>query len=174
MANAGQVLAFCRAVDAGEKAELTVVEVICAEAGSCAAAGNAADEYARTISGFRQYDFQTQDGKVNIRRTYYCPDGDGNLVNRQRVCYPADQWQYTEDGYLVFSGSCFSEDRSYEYKPRGFYEVGCSNMPYPEVVSYSENADGTDCAFRSEIVVQPFSDGTFRYLSNKISFAIIP
>jgi len=54
--------------------------------------------------------------------------------------------------------------------------------PFGEVVDYSENKDGTitlivdgvwpdynsDCAFSNCIVVQPFQDGTFRYLSNSI------
>ena len=54
--------------------------------------------------------------------------------------------------------------------------------PFGEVVDYKENTDGTltlivdgvwpdynsDLAFRNEIVVQPFEDGTFRYLSNSI------
>lgn len=60
--------------------------------------------------------------------------------------------------------------------------------PFGEVVDYSispvdvENADGTitlivdgvwpdynsDLAFRNKVVVQPFEDGTFRYLSNSI------
>ena len=54
--------------------------------------------------------------------------------------------------------------------------------PFGEVTGYTENADGTitltvdgvwieqgtDCAFTNTIVVQPFEDGTFRYLSNSI------
>ena len=54
--------------------------------------------------------------------------------------------------------------------------------PFGEVVDYTENADGTitlivdgvwpdynsDLAFRNTVVVQPFEDGTFRYLSNSI------
>lgn len=54
--------------------------------------------------------------------------------------------------------------------------------PFGEVVDYTENSDGTitlivdgvwpdydsDLAFTNTIVVQPFSDGTFRYLSNLI------
>ena len=50
------------------------------------------------------------------------------------------------------------------------------------MVDYTENADGTitltvdavwadydsDLAFTNRIVVQPFADGTFRYLSNVI------
>ena len=54
--------------------------------------------------------------------------------------------------------------------------------PFGEVVDYTENADGTitlivdgvwpdynsDLAFRNTVVVQPFEDGMFRYLSNSI------
>lgn len=54
--------------------------------------------------------------------------------------------------------------------------------PFGEVVDYSENIDGTitlivdgvwadynsDLAFTNTIVVEPFGDGTFRYLSNTI------
>ena len=54
--------------------------------------------------------------------------------------------------------------------------------PFGEVVDYKQNEDGTitlyvdgvwpdynsDYAFTNQIVVQPFSDGTFRYLSNTI------
>ena len=55
--------------------------------------------------------------------------------------------------------------------------------PFGEVVNYTENTDGTitltvdgvwieqgtDCAFTNTITVQPFEDGTFRYLSNTIT-----
>ena len=57
-----------------------------------------------------------------------------------------------------------------------------AHPPFGEVVEYAENGDGTltlivdgvwpdydsDCAFTNQIVVMPFADGTFRYLSNKI------
>ena len=58
----------------------------------------------------------------------------------------------------------------------------CPHPPFGEVVDYTKNTDGTitlivdgvwpdydsDLAFRNTIVVQPFEDGTFRYLSNTI------
>lgn len=54
---------------------------------------------------------------------------------------------------------------------------------FGEVVGYTQNADGTitltvdgvrtdfgeDYVFTDRIVVQPFADGTFRYLSNEYS-----
>ncbi len=282
MTNAEQVLAFCGAVDAGEKAELTIVEVMNAD-------------------GFRKYDFQTENGRVDIVRGYYRLDRNGNLVSEDTVSYPADLWQYTEEGYLVFAGSYYADDyyiisltdepeyaalrvapldaecrdlyrkyiqpvsyednnlflvdwteedfadldfydlfdkfypmiyhkpvpytasenpgvgfvyktaesefedvlrtylnvtpdilrakttyfadnKSYEYKPRGFYEIGCTNRPYPEVTGYAENADGTitltvnavfpyegtSKAFTHEVVIRPLVNGGFHYVSNQI------
>lgn len=291
MTNAEQVLAFCSAVDAKEKAELTIVEIIDIEG---------TDQ--KAVNGFRKYDFQTDNGKVDVVRTYYCFDGYGNPVSEDTVSYPADLWQYTAEGYLVFEGSYFADDyyiisldnaseyaafrvepldtncrdlyhkyiqpvgykdnnlflvnwseedfgeldfydlfdqfypmvyqqtvpysasenpgigavyrivenefeqviqryievdtdalrsktayfpmeRSYEYKPRGFYEVGCPNMPYPEVTGYTANSDGTitltvnavfpyentSKAFSHEVVIRTLEDGSFQYVANKIT-----
>lgn len=75
---------------------------------------------------------------------------------------------------------CGYDENSVSYP----YEIVTAS-PYPpfgEVVAYRENGDGTitltvdgvwpdydsDIAFTNEIVIQPFSDGTFRYLSNSI------
>ena len=75
---------------------------------------------------------------------------------------------------------CGYDENSNSYEYEMIFE-----SPYPpfgEVVDYSENADGTitlivdgvwadynsDLAFTNTIVVQPFDDGTFRYLSNSI------
>lgn len=78
-------------------------------------------------------------------------------------------------GYL----SC---EKAYEYRPRGFYELGYSNIPYPEVVSYEEKKDGTieltvnavfpyeytSKAYSHKVVVRPLEDGGFQYVSNRI------
>ena len=73
----------------------------------------------------------------------------------------------------------YDEDsNSYEYE----MIFASPYPPFGEVVDYSENTDGTitlivdgvwadynsDLAFTNTIVVQPFGDGTFRYLSNSI------
>lgn len=76
----------------------------------------------------------------------------------------------------------FSEYETYEYKPRGFYEVEYPEIPYPEVVSYLENSDGTitltvnavypnentSKLFVHEVVVRPLPDGCFQYVSNRV------
>ena len=88
------------------------------------------------------------------------------------TCFPVSAEQLREHcGY-------YANTDSYEYEmifPRQF-------PPFGEVVDYTRNNDGTltlyvdgvwpdydsDYAFTNRIVVQPFADGTFRYLSNTI------
>ena len=74
-----------------------------------------------------------------------------------------------------------SEYAAYEYRPRGFYEVEYPAIPYPEVVNYAENEDGTvtltvyavfpeqaaSKAYAHEVVIRP-SDGGVRYVSNRV------
>lgn len=74
------------------------------------------------------------------------------------------------------------QERAYEYRPRGFYELGYTNIPYPEVVDYEEKTDGTielivNAVFPYEktakacvhkVVVRPLQEGGFQYVSNEI------
>ncbi|MGL5434975.1 MAG: DUF6070 family protein [Lachnospiraceae bacterium] len=76
----------------------------------------------------------------------------------------------------------FSKDETYEYKPRGFYEVEYPEYPHSEVVSYKENNDGTIALtvnavfpyagiskiYTHEVVVRPLDDGGVQYVSNRI------
>ena len=236
---------------------------------------------------------------MNIVRGYYQYDQDGCFQNRSTVSYPADIWQYTEEGYLLFEGSYFSDENyvltlsdtpehtalrvlpldekcrelnrkyilpvgyeqnnifltdwneedigeldfydifdnfypilhgqsvpyvadeslavgavyqipeeifenvimthfnvnkealrrettynpekaAYEYRPRGFYEVEYPDIPYPEVVSYTENQDGTitlivnavypngntSMAYSHKTVIRPLEEDCFQYVSN--------
>ena len=90
MTQAEQALAFCRSVDEKEMDELTIIVVM--------------------EMGIRKFDMKTEDGSVNIVRGYYQYDQNGSLQNRSTVSYPADFWQYTEEGYLIFEGSYFSDE----------------------------------------------------------------
>lgn len=281
MAGAAQVLEFCGAVDKKEKAEVTIIVV--------------------TQLGFRRFDLKTEDGKVDVVRKYYQYDLAGQMQNRSTVSYRADFWQYTEEGYLAFEGSSFSdinyvltwndtpehtmlrvlpldekcrefnrkyilpvgyeqnnmfltdwkkedygnldfydifdifypmlylqsvpyiadenseigavyqipeeefenvimayvnidrrelqrkttysaEGAAYEYRPRGFYEVEYPDIPYPEVVSYTENPDGTitlivnavypndntSMAYSHKTVIRPLEGNCFQYVSNQM------
>lgn len=77
----------------------------------------------------------------------------------------------------------FPEDETYEYKPRGFYETEYPGaIPFPEVVNYVENSDGTvkltvnlvlpyentSKAYAHEVVIRPLNDGGVQYVSNHI------
>lgn len=281
MTQAEQAFDFCKAVDEKEMDELTIIVVM--------------------ETGIRKFDLKTEDGNVNIVRGYYQYDQNGSLQNRSAVNYPADFWQYTEEGYLIFEGSYFSDESyiltlsdtpehtmlrilpldekcreynrkyilpvgyrqnnlflynwseddfgdldfydlfdrfypmmysqpvpymadenlgvgavyqvpeelfdnvigayfnidhetlrskttyipelaAYEYRPRGFYEGEYPDIAYPEVVSYTENEDGTvtlhinavypggnmSKEFSHTTVIRPFSEGGFQYVSNEI------
>ena len=281
MVNPEMVLQFCETVEAGETGTVTII----------------VPDYA---GGLVQYDLRTSKGAVDVVRRYAQYEK-GFLRNRSAAAYPADVWQYTEEGYLLFGGTygmaesyvlvmddepdhaalrvapldetCrelnrqyilpvgyrqnnlfltdWSEDdfsdldfydlfdrmyadatgyespyvmarnpnagivysvpekefevvimrhfkieqdvlrsrtfyaaseKAYEYRPRGFYETGYSDIPYPEVVGYEEKADGTiemtvnavypyenkAKAFTHKVVVRPLQDGSFQYVSNRI------
>lgn len=281
MAGAEQVIEFCKAVDEKKSAMLTIIVI--------------------KDFGFRKFDLKTEDGNVNIVRGYYQYDQDGCLQNRSTVSYPADIWQYTEEGYILFEGSYFSDENyvltlsdtpehtalrvlpldekcrelnrkyilpvgyeqnnifltdwneedigeldfydifdnfypilhgqsvpyvadeslavgavyqipeeifenvimthfnvnkealrrettynpekaAYEYRPRGFYEVEYPDIPYPEVVSYTENQDGTitlivnavypngntSMAYSHKTVIRPLDGNCFQYVSNQM------
>ena len=281
MAGAEQVIEFCKAVDEKKSALLTIIVI--------------------KDFGFRKFDLKAEDGNVNIVRGYYQYDQDGCFQNRSTVSYPADIWQYTEEGYLLFEGSYFSDENyvltlsdtpehtalrvlpldekcrelnrkyilpvgyeqnnifltdwneedigdldfydifdnfypilygqsvpyvadeslavgvvyqipeeifenvimthfkvnkeelrrkttynpekaAYEYRPRGFYEVEYPDIPYPEVVSYTENQDGTitlivnavypngntSMAYSHKTVIRPLDGNCFQYVSNQM------
>ena len=90
MAGAEQVMEFCKAVNEKKSATLTIIVI--------------------KDLGFRKFDLKTEDGSVNIVRGYYQYDQNGCLQNRDTVRYPADIWRYTEEGYLIFEGSYFSDE----------------------------------------------------------------
>lgn len=75
-----------------------------------------------------------------------------------------------------------TENCTYEYKPRGFYEWEYPEYPYPEVIDYTENEDGTislivnvvfpyednSNVYTHEVKVRPLNDGGVQYVSNKV------
>lgn len=249
---------------------------------------------------FTEYELHAKEGSLEVVKTYYQYE-DGAFKNKSSVSYPADSWQYTDEGYFIFTGKSFTTEslvltmsdeeefaawrvtpldaqcrawnrqyvlpvgydrnnmflidwneenygnldfydlfdkfysavtgqpvpytasenaavgavyhipeqefedtvflhlaidtetlrtktkyledvKAYEYRPRGFYEVEYPNLPYPEVVSGTENTDGTltllvnavypnaetSRAFTHELVVRPDEQGGFRYVSNRV------
>ena len=280
MVGAERVVEFCQAVDEKENDKISIIVII--------------------GLGFRKFDLTTAGGNVNVVRGYYQYDKDGYLQNRNTVKYFAEKWQYTEEGYLLFEGSYFSNENmltlsgvqeqiairivpldekcrelnrayilpigyqrnnmflidwsedqfgnldfydfydvfypvlnkqpvpyvadenlgigtvyqipenefetvvmtyfdidremlrskttyssknaAYEYRPRGFYEMEYPDLPYPEVVSYTENQDGTitliinavypqggtSKSFSHKTVIRPLNEDCYQYVSNQV------
>lgn len=84
MAQHEKLLRFCEAAEAKERGRITVAEVT--REGEC------------TIRNM-----ETHDGNVNMIRSYYA-FADGELKLSSEDIYRAESWEYTEDGYLMFSG----------------------------------------------------------------------
>lgn len=90
MTEAEQVEWFCEMVDTQEEAEITIIEV-------------------SYLGGFVKYDLETKDGNVDVVRSYYKYEN-GNMKREVTGSYQAEYWNYTEDGYLMFSGVWFLEE----------------------------------------------------------------
>ena len=92
MTEAEQAEWFCEMVDTQEEAEITILEV-------------------GYLGDFVKYDLHTKDGIVDVVRSYYKYEN-GNMKREMTGSYQAEDWNYTEDGYLMFSGGWFSEELS--------------------------------------------------------------
>lgn len=90
MTKAAQVVEFCEKVDKQKEAEITILVV----------------DY---TGGFVQYDLYTKDGKVEVSRSCYRYEN-GNMEKVAAGSYLAEDWNYTEEGYLMFSGAWFSQE----------------------------------------------------------------
>lgn len=141
-----KVVEFCEKVDAQEEAEITILEI-------------------SYLGGFVKYDLHTKGGNVDVVRSYYKYEN-GNMKREVIGNYQAEYWNYTEEGYLMFSGVWFSEEL-YVLTLSGAEEhtalrvqpldetylwarLGCFNYAptffgtsLPEVVDIKENQDGT-------------------------------
>lgn len=87
-----------------------------------------------------------------------------------------------ESGALEENAVYQTESQTYRYRPRGLYDCEFPYEPYPEVVKYEKQEDGTikltinavwtikmlDKAITSELVVRPLENGNFQYLSNHL------
>ena len=90
MTDQEKVVEFCEKVDAQEEAEITILEV-------------------SYLGGFVKYDLHTKDGNVDVVRSYYKYEN-GDIQREVTGSYQAEYWNYTEEGYLMFSGVWFSEE----------------------------------------------------------------
>lgn len=94
MAEYEKMIQFCEKVETKESGRITIVEVV-----------RRGNYIIRTM--------ETNDGEVHITRRYYVYE-EGKLKLSSEDIYQAESWNYTEDGYLMFSGWLAFE---------GYYEV---------------------------------------------------
>ena len=109
----------------------------------------------------------------------------GEILRTENWRIPADTYEKIMTTYFPVSIELLRERCGYDKDSNSYEHEMIFASPYPpfgEVVDYTENPDGTitlvvdgvwadynsDLAFTNIIVVQPFDDGTFRYLSNTI------
>ena len=90
MTGSKQVANFCEKVDNQEEADITILEV----------------DYS---GGFVQYDLYTKDGNVDVVKSYYRYEN-GNIQRKVTGSYLAESWDYTKEGYLMFSGVWYTEE----------------------------------------------------------------
>ena len=114
---------------------------------------------------------------------YYIHTGENLHTEGWKI--PAEDYEKIMTTYFPVSVETLREYCKYDESSNSYEYEMIYASPYPpfgEVVDYTKNADGTitlivdgvwpdynsDLAFRNTVVVQPFEDGTFRYLSNSI------
>jgi len=114
---------------------------------------------------------------------YWIHTGENLKTENRRI--PADTYEKIMTTYFPVSVEQLRERCGYDEGSGSYAHEMIFASPYPpfgEVVDYTENPDVTitlivdgvwadynsDLAFTNKIVVQPFEDGTFRYLSNSI------
>lgn len=85
-----QVMGFCESVEAQKEAEITIFEI-------------------SSLGGLVKYDLHTKDGAVDVVRSYYTYENE-KLKKVGTASYQAEEWKYTGEGYLMFSGVCILED----------------------------------------------------------------
>lgn len=90
MTNADRVLRFCEIAEEKEEAEITIIQV-----------GDS--------GGFAEYALQAREGKVNVVRSYYKYEK-GKMKKEAVGKYQAERFAYGKEGYLMFSGTWFSEE----------------------------------------------------------------
>lgn len=109
----------------------------------------------------------------------------GNNFKVEKNMVDAETFERIMTTYLPVSVEQLRHFYEYDATKNSYIYEQIYASPYPpfgEVVDYTENIDGmitlivdgvwpdynSDLAFRNTLVVQPFEDGTFRYLSNSI------
>lgn len=93
MAGSKQVISFCGKVDTKAEGKLTLIKI---------------NDLEGFLDGIVKYDLETEGGEVEVTTSYY-KYKDQDMEKMSASSFHADRWGYTEDGYLIFSGSYYSE-----------------------------------------------------------------
>ena len=124
---------------------------------------------------YGQYVPYTADENLQVGAVYRIPKEEFEAVIM--ACFNIDSKT------LQSKTTYYPEDETYEYKPRGFYEIEYPDAtPFPEVTDYVENSDGTvlltvnpvlpeentSKVYAHEVVIRPLDDGGVQYVSNHI------
>ncbi len=125
--------------------------------------------------------------RINGKASPYTPNDNLGIGSVYHI--PKTDFEHVIQKYFHINSETLQEktifdavDESYEYKPRGLYEVEYPQYPYPEVINYKENVDGTitltvnvvypyesnSKVFAHEVVIRPLEDGSAQYVSNHI------
>lgn len=121
-----------------------------------------------------EYSPYTADYNLGVGAVYRIPKDDFESVIMRYFNIDSETLQSKTTYYY--------EDETYEYKPRGFYEVEYPEYPYSEVVGFTKNSDGTitltanvvfpyagdSKVYAHEVLVRPLEDGGVQYVSNRI------
>ena len=90
MTEADKVLDFCQKVDAREEAEITIFVI-------------------DHLGGMIQNNLYTEEGSVTVDMSYY-EYTSGGMEKTNEGSYQTTSWNYTDEGYLMYSGIWFSKD----------------------------------------------------------------
>lgn len=114
---------------------------------------------------------------------------DDNLGNRAVYRIPKDVFEgiimtyFNIDSETLQAKTIYhAEDETYEYTPRGFYEVEYPEYPYSEVVGCTEHEDGTmtltvqvvfpyaddSKVYAHELTIRPLENGGVQYVANHV------
>ena len=145
------------------------------------------------ITDWNEQDYSALDFYDLYERLYYIKYG--TYVPYE--AYAGAEYEIPEQDFEEVIKSYFKIDReqiaentmydtnrkSYLYRPRGLHDAEQPYEPYPEVIAYEEQEDGTlrlfieavweremtDCAATSELVVRPLENGSYQYVSNQVT-----
>lgn len=145
------------------------------------------------ITNWNEKNFATLDFydlyEILYRMEYGVPAADNGGVEALEFQIPAEEFEKVIQAYIDVNEdglralTVFNEETmTYRYRPRTMDDMEMPYGPEPEVTACEVMTDGClkltveavwirefmDCASVSELVVRPMSDGTFRYVSNKV------